>query len=82
MFAELGKPLFDDDMEAWDYICGPPVYQTYKRIWAKEPIKMVLTIRTHSLNRKNNLFDVLRYYGEFSHRLSYLCRMRRSLREC
>ena len=28
---------------------------------------MVLTIRTHSLNRKKNvLFDVLRYYGQFS----------------
>ena len=64
---KLGKPLFDDDMEAWDYgPVVPPVYQTYKG-FGREPIKDGVDYQdTFSEQEKNVLFDVLRYYGQFS----------------
>ncbi|WP_296920733.1 Panacea domain-containing protein [Megasphaera sp.] len=64
---QLGRPLFDEDMEAWQYgPVVPHVYQTYKR-FGRGPINDDAEYQdTLSEQEKNILFDVLRYYGQFS----------------
>ena len=64
---QLGKPLFDEDMEAWDYgPVVPSVYRTYKE-FGREPIKDGVGYQdTFSEQEKDVLFDVLSYYGQFS----------------
>jgi len=78
---KLGKPLFDDDMEAWDYgPVVPPVYQTYKG-FGREPIKDGVDYQdTFSEQEKMSCLMYFATMDSFPHRLSYLCRMRRSLR--
>ncbi|WP_255304172.1 Panacea domain-containing protein [Megasphaera sp. DISK 18] len=64
---QLGEPLFCDEMEAWNYgPVVPCVYQTYK-IFGREPIKDETEYQDNlSDQEKDVLFDVLRYYGQFS----------------
>lgn len=64
---QLGRPLFDEDMEVWQYgPVVPYVYQAYKR-FGREPIKDDTEYQdTFSEQEKDILFDVLRYYGQFS----------------
>lgn len=67
--AKLGYPLFDEDIQAWDY--GPvikSVYETYK-VCGKNPIaepSASFDEKKLSTDELNLLIDVYSTYGKFS----------------
>ncbi len=67
--ARTGKPLFDDDIEAWDL--GPVVsciYQKYKT-YGRSPIDSVSEDYDYSVfdeNELETLIDVMREFGQFT----------------